>query len=182
MADQKSWNESYADGNAWRRVTDAEVVALAAHLPAVAYGARALDVGCGTGKYAAALHVLGYDVDGIDWAPAAIKHARGLEQPGLRFHVADLADPGLAPGYGLVTARLVYPVVDDRAALLEAVDQLLAPDGVFVVTAPRPDILPASRRHVGLSGEHLGELADWAAVLHVVGHEELRIALCTRST
>jgi len=48
---------------------------VAAAFPA---GARVLDIGCGTGREAFALHALGFRVTGVDVSETAIKTARGM--------------------------------------------------------------------------------------------------------
>ncbi|MFI7338628.1 class I SAM-dependent methyltransferase [Streptomyces sp. NPDC050085] len=60
-------------------------------------GRTALDVGCGTGRFARALVAHGYRVDALDPDPAtlAVAEASG---GGPRYHVADAATADLPPG------------------------------------------------------------------------------------
>ena len=51
-------------------------------------GARLLDIGCGTGREAFALHAMGFRVTGVDISEAAIEMAR-RNVPGAVFHVTD---------------------------------------------------------------------------------------------
>jgi SAM-dependent methyltransferase len=56
---------------------------------------RAIDLGCGVGNYAVWLASTGFDVTGVDSAPTAIKHAKGLaKKKGVEctFVVADVLD------------------------------------------------------------------------------------------
>lgn len=181
MTEKDEWDHHYASGLGWRPVSHTEVAALTARLGPTAPGARALDIGCGLGHLAARLSDHGYHVDGIDWSASAIEQARTLERPGLRFHAADLEDPGLQPGYTLITARLVYPVINDQAALLRTAARLLKPGGRLVVSAQQADELPEKRRHIGFSAEHLAQLEDWADDIDEYKHEGLLVVLCTRT-
>jgi SAM-dependent methyltransferase len=59
----------------------------------VAPGARLLDAGCGTGRYAIELGRRGYVVEGVDRSPELIDVAKrsAIDQPGsVSFHVGDL--------------------------------------------------------------------------------------------
>lgn len=59
----------------------------------VASGARLLDAGCGTGRYAIELGRRGYVVEGLDQSPELIDVAKrsAIDQPGsVSFHVGDL--------------------------------------------------------------------------------------------
>ncbi len=58
-------------------------------------GARLLDAGCGTGRYAIELGRRGYVVEGVDQSPELIDVAKrsAIHQPGsVSFHVGDLLD------------------------------------------------------------------------------------------
>ena len=97
-------------------------------------GATVLDAGCGTGRVAARLADLGYDVVGVDVDPAMIAVARE-ERPELPWVVSDLGTLGLGRTFDLVVlAGNVVPFIDP-AALPAAVERLaahLAPDGLVV--------------------------------------------------
>ena len=53
---------------------------------------RALDLGCGRGRYSQELVTRGWEVVGVDNVPKAIEAARGKNIPGARFEVADVTD------------------------------------------------------------------------------------------
>jgi len=56
-------------------------------------GARLLDAGCGTGRYAIELGRRGYVVEGVDQSPELVDVAKrsAIHQPGsVAFHVGDL--------------------------------------------------------------------------------------------
>ncbi|MGY4902538.1 class I SAM-dependent methyltransferase [Streptomyces sp. 900116325] len=170
-----AWDAHYEAGLGWRPIIDSEAAAHAVHLTPATSGARALDIGCGTGELAALLQGWGYVASGVDWAPAAITQAR-QKYPDLAFDCADLAD--VAGDYDLITARLVYPVIDDRAGFLDAAARLLRPGGRLAITAPLAAEL-TKRQHVGLTDEHLQQLADWADHTDRYEHDGLHTFLCS---
>ncbi len=59
------------------------------HLPDVP--ARVLDIGCGTGHYAAAFAAAGYEAVGVDLDPAMIAYARA-HYPTAEFHILDMRE------------------------------------------------------------------------------------------
>jgi SAM-dependent methyltransferase len=74
--------------------------------------ARVLDAGCGTGRVAARLDELGYDVVGCDVDPTMIAMAR-RDWPQLDWRVADLADLQLDERFDVVLlAGNVVPLLE----------------------------------------------------------------------
>jgi glycine/sarcosine N-methyltransferase len=107
--------------------------ALAKH--GVAAGARVLDAGCGTGRYAAELAGHGYRVTGVDLAPALVAVAR--QRGGTaRFAVGDLAALPFRAVCGAALCRGVLNDVladDGRRAVMAALAGVLADRGVLVL-------------------------------------------------
>ncbi|WP_295046162.1 class I SAM-dependent methyltransferase [uncultured Paracoccus sp.] len=99
---------------------------------------RILDIGCGDGALARALHDCGYALAGIDPSPAAVERAR-QRLPGADFHCAGAED--LPPDLGRFDAAYfvnsLHHVPPDRmqAALLGAV-AAIDPQGVVLVIEP----------------------------------------------
>lgn len=100
----------------------------------VAPGARILDAGCGTGRVGARLAELGYDVAGTDVDASMLAVAQRV--PGVRWHLADLADLDLdeAPFDLIVAAGNVFPFLaaGTGARVLERLAAHLGPDGLLV--------------------------------------------------
>ncbi|WP_328884925.1 class I SAM-dependent methyltransferase [Streptomyces sp. NBC_00316] len=107
---------------------------------------------------------------------AAIQQAE-QKHPGIPFKCADISD--LTGAYDLITARLVHPVVKDQAGLLAAASRLLRPGGRLAIIAPLAAEL-TKRQHVGLTDEHLQQLANWSDRMERYEHEGLHALLCRR--
>ena len=94
------------------------------------HGARVLDVGCGTGRYAAGLAARGFHVVGAD------PHLPHPLPSGPVFIDASADDLGLRNGcVDVVLARDVLEHVDDHAALAEFV-RVLRPGGLLLAAVP----------------------------------------------
>ena len=112
--------------------------------------ARVLDLASGPGLYLHRLARLGYRCHGIDFSPAAIRHARRVavaEALDCTFERADLREADLGRGYALVL--LVYgqvnvfprPVARD---ILSRAHAALAPGGTLVLEPQAPDAVRAT--------------------------------------
>ncbi len=114
---------------AWRSL-------LLEHLPAAP--ARVADLGCGTGTLSVLLAEEGYDVTGVDLAPAMIERARAkasrLPSSSVRFAVGDAADPDLPVGsFDVVLSRHVLWALPDPAAAVARWSRMLGPEGRLVM-------------------------------------------------
>lgn len=97
-------------------------------------GARVLDAGCGTGRVAARLAELGYEVVGVDVDAAMVDVARE-RHPELTWQVADLADLDLARTFDLVvSAGNVIPFipVPSLPSVARSIARHLGPGGLVV--------------------------------------------------
>jgi len=123
----------------------------------VAAGARVLDAGCGTGRYAAALAGHGYRVTGVDLAPDLVAVAR-RRGGSARFAVGDLSALPLRAAYDAALCRgVLNDVLDDdvRRAVMRALAGVLTGPGVLVLdvrdwdaTVQRKTAEPAHERTV----------------------------------
>lgn len=95
-----------------------------------------LDLGCGSGAWAARLRSLGFtDVSGVDLHPPT------------GFIRADLNDKlDLDRTFGLITAIEVIEHLGNPGNLLASAAEVLAPDGVFLLTTPNIHSLRARLR------------------------------------
>ena len=103
-------------------------------------GIRVADVGCGSGT-AAALIAEAYprcDVIGYDVSPESIAAARSRAEgrPNLEFHVADVSEIPLDPGFDLITAFDVVHDLADPLAALQRLRRALKEDGAFLMMEP----------------------------------------------
>lgn len=160
------WEECFAAGRGFRAV-DAHEMRLFRR--AVGPRARALDVGCGLGGYAAHLARLGCDTLAVDWADTAVAATRDRYtdlEPRLRAcrldfeDAADVAARLPRAGFDVVTMRLVLAFLADKAAIARRVRDLLAPGGAWVVTTPLAERLPEDRRSVGLTPTDVAAVTD----------------------
>lgn len=150
--DVSEWDAHYAAGKGFRLVTVEEMVLLEKNVGR-GYGERALDVACGTGGYAAALHDLGFLTVGVDYSPTAIHQAKE-KYPGLDFLELDIEHDDLArlhDDYDLITCRLGWAFMGDKPALLERLRGLLVPGGVLHITTPHAELLPDHRKDIGIT-------------------------------
>jgi SAM-dependent methyltransferase len=99
-------------------------------------GARILDVGCGAGSVAIALHQLGYRMTGIDTGEVLVRKAHE-RCPQIDFVAGRVEDLPLATGpFDVVTLFDVLEHLDDPLALLAAAVRHARPGAVVMATVP----------------------------------------------
>jgi SAM-dependent methyltransferase len=103
-----------------------------------------VDLGCGTGIFAAELAAAGYDVTGVDISEAMVTLARA-HAPAATFSVGSLHDFELPPAVAVVALGEALNYATDGRAGITALEQLatrvraaLAPGGVFVFDVATP--------------------------------------------
>jgi SAM-dependent methyltransferase len=106
-------------------------------LRALRPGERVLDLGCGAGRFVAALRDAGADVVGVELAEAALERARRVA-PGADLRRVE-PDGSLPVGHGeidLVWCSEVLEHVPDTVAFLTEVRRVLRPGGRLLATVP----------------------------------------------
>lgn len=102
-------------------------------------GVRVLDLGCGNGTLAVALHQQGYDVVALDASADGIELAR-QQNPGIRFETCSIYDgsvPGLVGGgYDFVISMEVIEHLYWPRKLLEVGYSSLEIGGRMIITTP----------------------------------------------
>jgi SAM-dependent methyltransferase len=133
-------------------------------------GGRVVDLGCGSGIWAAELVNAGYEAVGVDVSAAMIDIAR-RRAPDAQFHVGSFLDVPL-PACRAVTAlgevlNYRFDARNSRAALqrlFRRVHAALGPGGLFVFDLAGPG------RHRDVS-QRFFERADWATLVEFVRDE-----------
>lgn len=102
-------------------------------LPFVRNG-RALDIGCGNGRFIRSMNSLGWQCEGVEFNETAVKVCR---QAGLRVFHGELKNAGYDNAtFDLVTARHLIEHLPELTAFVEEVARILKPGGRFVLETP----------------------------------------------
>lgn len=101
-------------------------------------GQRLLDLACGRGRHSVDLRRRGFDVTGVDLAPASIAHAKKMEDEHLRFRVHDMRRSLGEPGrydcvLNLFTSFGYFNSEAENVLVLQAVAEALRPGGELVL-------------------------------------------------
>jgi SAM-dependent methyltransferase len=105
---------------------------------------RVLDLACGPGLYSARLAALGHACTGIDFAPAAIAHARTAARQagfGCRYELADIRTADYGHDYGLVlliSGELNVFRPADAETILAKARRALGPGGHLLLEVHTP--------------------------------------------
>ena len=102
-------------------------------------GARALDLGCGTGRHAVLLAERFTHVDAIDLSLPMLEIARAKRsRPNITYWQADLLTATGSGEYDIVLSVMTLHHVPELLAALAQIKELLAPGGRIVVVDPYP--------------------------------------------
>ncbi|GHG12837.1 class I SAM-dependent methyltransferase [Streptomyces filamentosus] len=161
----KDWNGLYASGKATPRlIGDGESRSAHSRLSLVR-DMRAVDLGCGTGKWTRQLAAWGLDTIGLDFSQVALEQARAAVSHA-RYELWDIdsnATPGLLlPGsIDIVSCRLSFSFFD-RSRLLPNARRWLTPRGqLYILTnVTDPHAGNLSPFECGMSEEEIGSLGS----------------------
>ena len=107
---------------------------------------RLLDVGCGSGEFAAQRKRDGWLVHGTEFDPVAAQHARDTR--GIEVDLGDICDIGYAAdSFDAITVRHVVEHVREPVRFVAECWRILKPGGCMVFVTPNPDSL--GHRHFG---------------------------------
>jgi len=110
----------------------------------VPQGTRLLDLGCGFGRHAVPLSLLGYSVTGLDLSPSMLRAARKLsDERGaqLEWLARDMRSlEGLGPFGACTCLYTVFGYFDDaeNEGVLRSIASVLLPDGPFLLDVSNP--------------------------------------------
>jgi SAM-dependent methyltransferase len=143
---------------------------------------RALDLGCGDGRFTGLIAGAGLAVVGADVARAAVERAR-TRHPELDFRVVPIDGPlPFEDGsFELVWASEVIEHIADTAKWLSEVRRVLAPGGRLLLTTPSHGRLRLLLGGVERFSEPLGDhlhlytKASLAGLLYEFGFAEVRV-------
>jgi ubiquinone/menaquinone biosynthesis C-methylase UbiE len=121
-------------------------------------GDRALDLGCGTGAFTAALAEAGARPVGVEVAETALHRAQA-DHPELEFRLAPIDGPLPLEdcSFDLVWASEVIEHVADTARWLSEIRRVLAPKGRLLLTTPHHARLAIALRGVEPYADPLGD-------------------------
>lgn len=124
--------ESYSDPT-----TPQRQALLAKVLPSIPKGGLILDVGCGRGEFCDYFVKQGYRAEGTDISQAAVRYAQE-HFPEAKFHACDVQDllPARAGEFDAVFSSEVIEHLFDVGAYLLAINHLLKPGGLLILTTP----------------------------------------------
>jgi 2-polyprenyl-3-methyl-5-hydroxy-6-metoxy-1,4-benzoquinol methylase len=135
-------------------VRDAMVKAVGMHVPA---GKRVVDIGCGTGEIAIALHDAGYEVTGLDISAAMIEkfniNKQDRDIPIIKGDIFALEPDHM---FDVATARYVFSHYDDFALLLTHIAAHVEPGGLIIFDSFSTDAVRRSSAAAGLSRKSFG--------------------------
>jgi len=126
-------------------------------------GGLVVDLGCGSGRWAAELSRAGYRVFGVDQSAAMIRLARKMA-PGSRFKIESLLRTAL-PACGAITSigeclNYCFDEKNSRTELIhlfERAHRALRPGGVLVFDVAEPSRIPRSMPQT----QRLGALREY---------------------
>jgi SAM-dependent methyltransferase len=116
---------------------------------------KILEAGCGQGQIVLALTVLGYDVEGVDYAENTIQFIKS-KFPQLHVRVGDVTALDVPDGHyaGYISIGVMEHNVNGPDTFLKEAHRILQPGGMAFISVPYLNIL---RRFKGKLGSYKGD-------------------------
>lgn len=161
------WSAHYSQGKDFSLMTSQFLDTILAHVDAT-QPKNNLDIGCGTGQLTRELNHRGYSCIGVDASRAAIETAKRLtlrkdELQYVHGDIEQMEAPSF-PGspYSLITCKLVYAFIRNRAELLKKVQSLLGDKGSFVIITPVIQSISEDKKEIAVDyDDTLRELSNY---------------------
>ena len=97
-------------------------------------GSRALDIGCGNGKFLIKLRALGWEVQGVEFNAGAVEVCRNS---GLNVFHGDLHAAGFPDAsFDMVSARHLIEHLPDPNSFMDEIARILKPGGYLYIRTP----------------------------------------------
>jgi len=100
---------------------------------------KAIDIGCGNGKFMRTMNFLGWKFEGVEFNPVAVKACRSV---GLKVFHGDLHAAAFENNsLDLITARQVIEHIPDPDNFMREIDRILKKGGRLVIETPNSKAL-----------------------------------------
>ena len=100
---------------------------------------KAIDIGCGNGKFMCTMNLLGWKFEGVEFNPVAVKACRSV---GLKVFHGDLHAAAFeSNSLDLITARQVIEHIPDPDSFMREIDRILKKGGRLVIETPNSKAL-----------------------------------------
>lgn len=153
------WNQIYDNGTDFRAISQRDIDTMLECIPS-SEGTNSLDIGCGTGHLTRELWHRGFMPTGVDISESAIRLARlytVLDDKEISYKVLNLETNNIADlmdkSFMLITCKLVYAFISDKAIFLGNVVKLLDKSGVFVILTPLKSQVSKEKAHIAVEYE-----------------------------
>jgi SAM-dependent methyltransferase len=132
-------------------------------------GGRVLELGCGAGRLTGYLLELAQSVHGIDVSPAMVAYCRQTYPRG-EFSVLDLREVGQLGSGSFDAVVATYSVLDvlgdaERRRVLGQIREVLAPDGLLMISSHNLAFVPKLRRPTDLRARNIVRRAGRLALM-----------------
>ena len=109
-----------------------------------------LEAGCGLGQYVLALHVRGYECEGVEWGMETVQAVRSM-WPDLPIRVGNVTQLDVPDGYyrGYLSLGVIEHRREGPESFLREAYRVLSDDGVMLVSVPHFHRLRRSKAHLG---------------------------------